>query len=69
MDYVVLVRPSCRHSPSDEWDYMSHSQNDGNSANHVLASLTARVAALRVAWGTAQAARGWVLPRCKPSLL
>ena len=26
--------PSCRHSPSDEWDYTSHSQNDRNSANH-----------------------------------
>eukprot|EP00965_Chrysotila_dentata_P187471 6172151-Pleurochrysis_carterae.AAC.1 len=22
------------HCPSDKWDYMSHSQNDGNSANH-----------------------------------
>eukprot|EP00965_Chrysotila_dentata_P085051 2807398-Pleurochrysis_carterae.AAC.1 len=28
------VRPSCRRSPSDEWDYALHSQNDGNAANH-----------------------------------
>eukprot|EP00965_Chrysotila_dentata_P255622 6212288-Pleurochrysis_carterae.AAC.1 len=33
MDYVVKVGPSCRHSPSDEWEYTSHSQNDGNSTN------------------------------------
>eukprot|EP00965_Chrysotila_dentata_P240630 6203822-Pleurochrysis_carterae.AAC.1 len=34
MDYAVPVGPFCRHSPSDERDNTSHSQNDGNSANH-----------------------------------
>eukprot|EP00965_Chrysotila_dentata_P009047 294090-Pleurochrysis_carterae.AAC.2 len=34
MDYAVSVRPSCRHSPSDEWNNTSHLHNDGNSANH-----------------------------------
>eukprot|EP00965_Chrysotila_dentata_P204916 6182636-Pleurochrysis_carterae.AAC.1 len=33
MDYEVKVGPSYRHSPSDECDDTSHSQNDGNSAN------------------------------------
>eukprot|EP00965_Chrysotila_dentata_P256360 6212517-Pleurochrysis_carterae.AAC.18 len=28
--------PSCGHSPSDEWDYTSHTQNDGNYANQQL---------------------------------
>eukprot|EP00965_Chrysotila_dentata_P000629 20078-Pleurochrysis_carterae.AAC.1 len=33
MDHAAYMGPSCRHSCSDEWDYTSHLQKDGNSAN------------------------------------
>eukprot|EP00965_Chrysotila_dentata_P235228 6200628-Pleurochrysis_carterae.AAC.1 len=36
MDNVVELGPSCRHSPSDEWDNTSHSQMNGKYANHIL---------------------------------
>eukprot|EP00965_Chrysotila_dentata_P087840 2900026-Pleurochrysis_carterae.AAC.1 len=37
-----VIRPSCRHSPIDEWNYTSHSQNDGNFANRYPTKRCAR---------------------------